>query len=83
MRPIPIFASASEIALDAHTYFYRHPDVKAYLEGFEVRLLAPRFAELAREFVASYVTADITSEVSLVLGRLDPLWSACCYGAGK
>jgi hypothetical protein len=54
MRPIPIFASASEIALDAHTYFYRHPDVKTYLESFEVRLLAPRFAELAREFVASY-----------------------------
>jgi hypothetical protein len=70
MRPIPIFASASEIALDAHTYFYRHPDVKNYLESFEVRLLAPRFAELAREFVASYVTADITSEVLAGFGSV-------------
>lgn len=62
MPPIPIYAGAHEIADESDAYFSNHPDIKRYLETFEDRLMALHFAELGREFVAGYVTSDITSE---------------------
>ncbi|MCF4987428.1 hypothetical protein [Pseudomonas syringae] len=53
---------------DAESYYLRHPDVRLYLLDFDESLEAPRYAELGREFISEFITANTTVESSALFG---------------
>lgn len=66
--PSPIYSGFDKIMKDAESYYLGHPDVRRYLLDFDESLEAPRYAELGREFISEFITANTTVESSALFG---------------